>query len=147
MRYFGPQLNFFHRVVFVLGLSAAVYVLVSLVTQRDPEKERYVWTDLGGHAPTDLSRAFLGIAGSLAVFAILGVMMYQAILTPLTAAVLAFSWSFGLFARASASSIANRVAAGGEDAGRSLAGLWITEDRLWAGLLSGLAVFLMFYFK
>ncbi len=147
VRYFGPQLNFFHRVVFVLGLSAVVYVLVSLVTHRDPEKERYVWTDLGGHAPTDLSRAFLGIAGSLAVFAILGVLMYQAILTPLTAAVLAFSWTFVLFARAAATSIAKRVAAGGEDAGRSPAGLWITEDRLWAGLLSGLAVFLMFYFK
>ncbi len=147
VRYFGPQLNFFHRVVFVLGLSAIVYVLVSFVTHRDPEKERYTWTDLGGHAPEDLRHIFLAILASILVFAGLGTLLYQDILTPLLSASFAFLWTFVLFARAAATSIAKRVASGDKDAGRSAIALWITEDRLWAGLLCGWAVFMMYYFK
>lgn len=147
IKYFGPRLNFFHRVVIVLGLCVVVYVLVSFVTRRDPEKERYVWTDLGGHAPEDLRRVLLAIAVSILVFAALGWMLYKDILSPTLSAWLAFAWTFALFVRMASRSIRKRVAEGGADANRSAAMLWITEDRLWAGLLSGLAVFMMYYFK
>ncbi len=147
IRYLGSELCFLHRVVFVLGLSAIVYVIVSLMTPRDPEKERYVWTDLGGHSPEDLRHVFWGIGLSVAVFAVLGGLLYSDTLSPLLSGSLAYLWTLVLFVRAASKSIARRVAAGGSDAKRSAIMLWISEDRLWAGLLSGLAVFLMFYFK
>lgn len=146
IQYFGPRLNFFHRVVIVLGLSAVVYVIVSLVTKRDPEKERFIWTDLGGHDPTDLKHVFIAILLSVLIFAGLAVAVYLHAVAATLAAWASALWTFLLFVRMSSRSIQRRVAVGGEDAARSTFTLWLTEDRLWAGLLCGMAMFMMYYF-
>ena len=62
---FGEQLNFFHRVVGVILLCCVIHVVVSLLTTKDEEKSRLVWTDLGGHEPGTLKKLFLAIFGSV----------------------------------------------------------------------------------
>ena len=145
IRRFGPTLNFFHRVVIVLALCVVLYVAISLVTSVDPEKSKLTWTDLGGHDPRALKLLMLQVAGSIAIFIVLAVLMVQGKLDPYNAAILAAAWTFGLFLRGARASVARRR---DEDpaASQSTAVLLLTEDRFWAGLLCGLAMFMMFYF-
>ena len=86
---FGPTLNFFHRVVFVIGLSVLVYIVVSMMEQPDPEKSKLTWTALGGHDPSRLRYLGLLFAGALVLFAGLAYLTHQQILAPMLAATLA----------------------------------------------------------
>ena len=145
IRRFGPTLNFFHRVVIVLALCTLLYVAVSMVTSVDPEKSKLTWTDLGGHDPRALKMLVLQVAGSIAIFIVLAVIMVQGNILPYRAAILAAAWTFGLFLRGARASVARRR---DEDpaASQSTAVLLLTEDRFWAGLLFALTMFMMFYF-
>lgn len=141
---FGPQLNFLHRVALAVLFSIGLHVVVSRRTQRDREKERFTWTDLGGHEPEALRRLVLRIVGSLIFFALLAWLMISGAvswLQPASAGVIAAAWTLGMFVRGASESIARRRASG-EDASSWRA--WITEDRIWAGVLCSLAVFMMF---
>lgn len=136
-RTFGPKLNFFHRVVFVIGLSALVHVFISLATRPDEEKARLTWTELGGHAPGDARRLFGKAAISIAVFAGLGTAHIAVpAFTPIMAGVLAGLWTLGMFVPGMMSRFRDAEASG------SL----LTNDLFWAGLLCGTAVFLHYAF-
>ncbi len=142
----GTELNFFHRVVVVIGLCVLVHVVVSLRERPDAEKSRLVWTDLGGHAPDALKNLRTAFLISLAVFALLGWLMTGGRLGPHLCAALAAVWTLLMFSGATVRSLATRRA-GENGAPRSspLVAL-ITEDRFWAGILCALAVFMHYYF-
>ncbi len=148
----GPVLNFFHRVVAVLILCAATFVVVSLMGQPDTEKGRLVWTDLGGHDPGVLRRLITAILVSILVFAILGWVMYSKWITPTTAALLGSGWTLAMFVGAMI--VAPRKLPGsapGEPSDGSggvgvLMRRILGDDRLPAGILSATAIFLTYYF-
>ncbi len=147
----GPRLNFFHRVVGVISLSGLVYLLVSLVTQKSfslvgadrEEAQRLVWTDLGGHQPGALMSIGLKIVGSLAIYAVLGWLMVNENIAPPIAAIVAMFWTWGMYFQPVRNSVSARMA---ETEGATAVSTVITEDRFWAGLLCGIAVFMHFYF-
>ncbi len=136
--YFGTTLNFFHRVVVVIVLCVVVHVATSLVTRRDPDKERLVWTDLGGHEPGTLRKVVLAILGSIGVFAILAVAMVQAFLSPTVAAILGAIWTFCMFLVP--------LVRGGKARPASEKGSILKDDHFWSGLLCAFAVFMMYFF-
>jgi Na+/proline symporter len=156
---FGPVLNFFHRVVVVLVLCAATFVVVSLLGKPDVEKGRLVWTDLGGHDPGVLRQLVTAILVSILVFAILGWVMYSKWVTPTTAAFLGSGWTLAMFVgamivapRRIAQSASGGASAksGGASAESGGAGFlmrrMLGDDRLPAGILSATAIFLTYYF-
>ena len=143
--YFGPQLNFFHRVIAVVALCVAVHVVVSCFSRREVEKERLVWSDLGGHEPQDLRNLGIGIILSIGVFAALGLAMYAELLTPTWCAVLGGLWTFGIFSRPLLLRLMGE-STGEEGATRTPISSTVRNDRFWASVLCALAVFMMYYF-
>ncbi|MBX3440216.1 MAG: hypothetical protein KF861_22190, partial [Planctomycetaceae bacterium] len=143
--YLGAELSFFHRVVAVILLCAAVHVLVSLVTTPDREKGRLVWTDLGGHAPRTLVRAFSMIGLSIGIYALLGIAIVRDALPQTTAGLLAVMWTWIAFSPVVLHSVRARRRDTTNDAGvlRTL----LSEDRFWASILCSLAVFMLYYFR
>ncbi|MDA1016763.1 MAG: sodium/solute symporter [Planctomycetota bacterium] len=147
----GPQLNFFHRVVAVIALCALVFVVVSRLTRRSfslmgfsgEDRQRLVWTDLGGHAPGALGRLGAKIGGSIGFYALLGFLMYAESITPTFAAIMAMVWTWAMYFTPICASVSARRAAA-PDSGPI--GIVLTEDRVWAGLLCSFAVFMHFYF-
>lgn len=140
----GLRLNFFHRVVGVLFLSTFVYVGISLLTRPDVEKGRLNWTDLGGHAPRDLLNLGAMAGLTVCVLAALGYAMVQEWLEPILAGVLGAAWTLGMFLVHIVQTW-NRPVETGEPEARGAVKV-VTDDRLWAGLLCALAVFMLFYF-
>jgi len=136
---FGPKLNFMHAVFISAIISAALHVIISLKTQPDPEKAKYMWTELGGHDPKALGRAVKTIGISLGLFAILALAMTLGPLPPLVAALVAGGWTLGAFLKCAKLA---RAEAGKDAASGGL----LKEDRFWAGLLCATAVFMLFYF-
>lgn len=135
-RTFGAKLNFFHRVVFVIGLSAVVHVLISLATKPDEERSKLTWTELGGHAPGDAGRLFARFAISIAVFAALGFgHVYTPGFEPWMAGTAAAIWTLAMIVP-----FAFRPREDGSTPPL------IANDRLWAGLLCAMAVFLHYVF-
>lgn len=146
----GSQLNMFHRVAMVVLCCIVTHVVVSRLTHRDPEKEQLTWTKLGGHRPDDLQRLVWRIVSSLVFFAILAAMLVWQVplaLSPTSAAVVAAAWTLGMFVRGAGESIRRRRSepGAGATADRGLID-WLVEDRLWAGILCALTVFMLFYF-
>ena len=147
----GPRLNFFHRVVAVISLCAVVFVVLSLLTRKSfslmgfsgEDRRRLVWTDLGGHAPGVLARLGTKIAGSIALYALLGFLMYAKSITPTFAAVVAMVWTWAMYFNPILASFKTRRAA---SPNASPFATMLTEDRVWAGLLCSFAVFMHFYF-
>ena len=137
---FGPTLNFFHRVVFVLGLSAIVFVIISLMTPMDPEKSQLTWTGLGGHQPTRLKALAKTLCLSLLIFALLGWLTDQALLTPTLAACLAAFWTLGVFG----CEILGKFKT--DDSGMSRSKYILRSDLTYAGLLAATAMFMMYFF-
>jgi hypothetical protein len=144
-RLLGEKLNFFHRVVGVIGLCIAVYVAVSLPGRPDPEKARLVWTDLGGHAPQDLRDLLAAITVSICVFTLLGWLMVIEKLSPETAAWLAAAWTLSMYLRGIRRRWKNQQA---DDDVAAVGPLRVilADDRFWAGILCAAAVFMHFYF-
>lgn len=151
METFGAKLNFFHRVVFVLPLSALLHVIVSLLTVADKEKGRLNWTDLGGHSSSDLKSLVSLIILSILVFAVLAATMVKGWFIPGVAASIAAVWTFAVFQfhisshrrMASTSSRNDDNDADSED--QSMVPL-IADDRFWASLLCSAAVFMHYYY-
>jgi len=137
---FGTNLNFMHAVFLAAILSLIVHVVVSLLTQPDEEKGKLTWTELGGHDSRALKQLIVRVAGALAVYAILAVCMVKEALPPAAAAWIAAIITCGLFWTRAFQVIKS------ENDGKVDAGGLIREDRIWAGLLAGWAIHLMFYF-
>jgi ABC-type amino acid transport system permease subunit len=142
MRHFGPQLNFFHRVIFVILLSGIVFVVVSQLHPPDPEKSRYTWTDLGGHAPDRLRSLALTILVSILFYALLGWLMYQGLLDQTIVALVAAAWTLGAYLREILRSTGSGDAAQEQTIGQRL----LRDERSLAGLLAATAMFMMYYF-
>jgi SSS family solute:Na+ symporter len=137
---FGPTLNFFHRVVFVLGLSAIVFVIISLMTPMDPEKSQLTWTGLGGHQPTRLKALAKTLCLSLLIFALLGCLTDQDLLTPTQAACFAAFWTLGVYG----CEILGKFKT--DDSGMSRSKYILRSDLTYAGLLAATAMFMMYFF-
>ena len=140
MKQFGPQLNFFHRVIFVLMLSGIVFVLVSQFTPADPEKSRNTWTDLGGHDSGHLKSLSLTTLVSIMVYVLLGWLMYSGLLNQVIAGFIAAGWTLGAFLREVVRSKQH------EQQSRTLTQQILHDERTLAGLLAGTAMFMMYYF-
>ncbi len=149
---FGAKLNFFHRVVFVLPLSALLHVIVSLLTVADEEKGRLNWTDLGGHSSSDLKSLVSLIILSILVFAVLGATMVKGWFIPGVAASIAAVWTFAVFHfhisshRRLASPQANSVDDDSPETGDKVIVPLLSDDRFWASLLCSAAVFMHYYY-
>ncbi|MBA63747.1 MAG: hypothetical protein CMJ76_15440 [Planctomycetaceae bacterium] len=137
---FGPTLNFFHRVVFVIGLSVLIYVVVSLMGQPNPEKSQLTWTALGGHDPARLKYLGILFTGCVAAFAILAYLTHLEVLTPLLAASLSFLITLLAYLRE-----ANKKY-DPEESSLTKVQFFFGSDLVYAGVLAGLAMFMMFYF-
>lgn len=142
METFGEKLNFFHRVVFVLPLSAALHIVVSLKTEPDEEKGRLNWTDLGGHKTEDLKKLVGRIATTLATFVILAVLMVYGKITPTVAACLGGIATFLAFQRHISQT--RRVIQ--DESGTDTTVPLPRDDRFWASFLCSAAVFLHYYY-
>jgi SSS family solute:Na+ symporter len=139
--WFGVKLNFFHGAAASALLAAVVHVVVSLCTQPDDEKSAYTWTRLGGHDPSVLKKTIRWLLVTLAVYAVLAISMVNQLLHPSLAGLLAAVWTFALFA-----GTARKAVIKDRESGSSVLGAVLVEDRVWAGLLSAIAVYMMFHF-
>ncbi|MFP6612643.1 MAG: sodium/solute symporter [Pirellulales bacterium] len=135
---FGPQLNFFHRVIVVIGLTAILYVIISYLEQPDPEKSRITWTGLGGHDPGHQKSLGLTILVSVAVYALLGWLMYSGSLNQVIAACIASAWTVAAYVR--------QILRTSSDDSRDWIQMFVRDERMLAGLLAGCAMFMMYYF-
>jgi SSS family solute:Na+ symporter len=141
---FGSQLNTFHRVSVNVVFCVIVQITLSLFTTQSEKKSHLTWTELGGHDPRALQYFAGRLLASLAWFGVLaGAMTYIGF--PSTyAAVLAAVWTIGLGAYYAVEASKAETATGEQPAVTLMQILW--QDRFWAGILCGVAVFMMFYF-
>ena len=137
---FGTQLNFFHRVVAVIFISAVVYVVVSLCSTPDAEKSKLCWSELGSHAPGALKNLLTAFGISIAFFAVLGFAMVQGWVFPTAASLIAGLWTLGIFLRTLLRSRASSAIT--DEVPTTL----ISDDRFWAGILCAIAVAMHYYF-
>ncbi|MEK6237019.1 MAG: hypothetical protein N2C14_20110, partial [Planctomycetales bacterium] len=138
----GAKLNFMHSVFLAAILSAVIHVVVSLLTKApDKEQSQLTWTELGGHEPKNLWALFGQVLASIGLFAAMGAAVAYGQLGPPIAAVIGAGWTLALYVINAVRHRANPPKSDGE----KLPPIWL-EDRLWAGLLAAVAVFMMFYF-
>lgn len=143
---FGEQLNTFHRVAVIVPLAVLIHVVVSLITRGDEQKSKLVWAELGGHRPADMRRLVGVFAVSFSLFAGLAVAMVKGWLTPTTCAALGGLWTLGMFCVAAIKTIRRQVAEDPALAETSLSTALLKEDRVYAGILSGLTIFMLYYY-
>jgi SSS family solute:Na+ symporter len=142
-RTFGPDLNFFHRVVAVIFSCLAVHVVVSLKTTVEPEQARLTWTDLGGHDPGELGRLVKLVLGTIGVLGITAAVMKFGILSSWAAALIAAAVTLVAF-RINAQ---RRTTLADHDHDHAAAGRrWWSNDRTWAAILCAAAVWMHFFF-
>ena len=137
---FGPKLNFFHRVIFVIGLTAILYVIISYFEQPDPEKSRITWTDLGGHDPAQVKALGYTILLSVAIYAALGWLMASGSLSQVLAGVLAAGWTMAAYLLQVLRSASSDLKI------RSPLQRILHDERTLAGILAATAMFMMYYF-
>jgi SSS family solute:Na+ symporter len=142
----GSELNMFHRLAVATAVCALVHAAISLATKRDPEKERLVWTDLGGHDPRLLARYGARLLTTLGFYVVMAVSMVAQFITPLAAGVLAAAWTMGITVRGTREARARQQPESSEGGSGEQPPAPVADDRLWAGLLCSLAIFMMFYF-
>ena len=136
---FGSKLNFFHAAFLASIIALILNVVVSLQTQPDGEKGKFTWTELGGHDSSTLKKAGMKVLLTLGLYVVLGLTMVGGWTSPLVSGIVAATWTWFAFAEiAFAAVIRSHV----EGKPISL----FSEDRFWAGLLAGLAIFMMYYF-
>lgn len=143
---FGEQLNTFHRVAVIVPLAVLIHVVVSLMTPGDEQKSKLVWADLGGHRPVDVRRLIAVFAGTLCLMILLAVSMVGGWLTPTICAAVAGVWTFGMFCLAGIKAVRRKVAENPALPEEPLATALLKEDRFYAGILSGLTIFMLFYY-
>lgn len=138
---FGAQLNMFHRVIANVVFCLLVQIVVSLATRQDEEKGRLTWAELGGHEPGSLGKLLRHLLATLAIFLLLALGLQTGWLSPFQAGILAAACvgGFGIrYAMATASHDNSNQPV------RFMAIVW--QDRFWAGVLCGVAAFMMYYF-
>ena len=139
-RLMGPQLHFFYRSVGVTILCAILFVAISLFEQPHSYKSRMIWTDLGGHNHRTLLLIVAAITMSLCVYTLFAVRVHAQTISPVTAGVSCAVWTCGMFlASVLWSNKGNRSTS-------PLAESVLKDDRTYAGILCGFAVFMLFYF-
>jgi len=137
---FGPQLNFMHSVFVAAVIALLAHVGVSLMTQPDNEKAKLTWEGLGLFAPGEFRYFAMKVIGSLAVYAALAGAMLGGLLAPVFAGTAAAGWTLLMFIDSLVKGLLQSAAKG--EARNPL-----KDDRLWAGILAAVAVFMMYYFK
>ncbi len=136
----GREISFLHTVAVVAVLCVFIQVIVSLLTQPDEEKSKLTWIGLGIFDRSTLRLFTLFCGLSLMLYVVLALAMVAQSISPTLAAWLGAAWTLAVFA----SGAAQRTLAE-QDRGPFLLAI-LRQDRLWAGVLSGAAVFMMYYF-
>lgn len=136
---FGPKLNFFHAAFLASIIALVLNIVVSLRTQPDENKGKLTWTGLGGHEPAVLKRAAKKVLLTLFLYVILGLAMVGGWTSPLVAGVVAATWTWFTFAEIAFAAVKRSHVEGNPIS-------LFSEDRFWAGLLAGLAIFMMYYY-
>jgi SSS family solute:Na+ symporter len=131
---FGMKLNFMHSVFIAALLSLICHVGVSSLTKPDVEKGKLTWLGQGLATPEGLISFGVGLVTTMAICAILAISMVYLRLLPSVAATIAGVWTWFGFTYCL------------KPADTESAPPLLKSDRFWAGLLAGLAVFMMFYF-
>lgn len=134
---FGEKLNFMHAASVTAVLSTIVHVVVSLMTQADPEKGKFTWTGLGIYSVETLRRFWTVLAISLAIY----VLFAFAVLNGLSAKIAGWvpaAWTWSVFGLAAS----RRLRKTGQ---LSLVSL-VLDDAFVAGLLAATAIFMMYFF-
>lgn len=137
---FGPQLNFFHATVISVACSVLVMVVGSLATPHNAEKAQFTWTGLGGHSPSTLWGVFGQFVVTIVLYVILALAMLKWGFPPAVSGLIALLWTWAMFV---IRPILNFKA---DDESAGLVASLVRDDRFYAGLLGGLAVFLMFFY-
>ena len=114
-------------------------VIASLATPHNEERAQYTWTGLGGYSAKQVKLAFGQIFGSVVIFAVLAIAMLNWGVPPAVSGILSLLWTWGMF-------LLRPINEFKATPNGSLAGFLLKDDRTYAGLLGGLAVFLMFYY-
>lgn len=143
---FGEQLNTFHRVAVIVPLAVLIHVTVSLMSQGDEQKSRLVWAELGGHRPADVRRLLGVFAGSFILLAALAVAMVNGWLPPTVCAAVGGAWTFAMFCLAGVKTLHRNIAEDPALAQEPFAMAFLKQDRFYAGILSGLTIFMLFYY-
>ena len=112
-----------------------------MFTAQSEEQSHLTWTELGGHDPRALRYLAGRLLASLVLFGVLAWAIVYAGFPSIYAAVLGATWTVGLGVRYAIE--ASRVETSEQVVTLSQV-LW--QDRFWAGILCGIAVFMMFYF-
>jgi SSS family solute:Na+ symporter len=137
---FGEKLNFFHSVFVAAIFAVLANLIVSRVTTADPSKSKLTWVGLGIFSRESFRYFRLKVFASLAIYAFLGTLMWQSILLPVAAAIVAALWTWLMF-------LDNVLKMMLKAAGKGRAYSILKEDRFWAGLLAACAIFMLYYFK
>jgi len=138
---FGRQINFFHAVAVAAVLCVVLNVVVSLLSRPDEEKSKLTWVGLGLLKPATIGIFALAVGVTFVVYAILGIVMVCELLPAAVAAWSAAAWTLIMFLVPAVKSVRAE--------GKNPAAIvpLLSNDRFWAGVLAGSAVFLMFYFR
>ena len=138
--YLGTKIAFAHTAFFAAMLATLVHVVVSLLTPANEARSKYVWTELGGHSPLALARVAEAITVTLFLFAGLATAMVYGYLAAELCAVVAAVWTFSMFL------LSIFLSARDTTEESSPRPPLLLNDRFWAGLLAGAAIFIMFFF-
>ncbi len=136
---FGPKLNFFHAAFLASIIALILNVVISLKTQPDEEKGKFTWTELGGHDPAVLKGAGNKLLITLGLYVILAVLMVSEKVTPMMAGIIAGVWTWYAFAKVAFDAVKRS-----REEGKPIS--VFSDDRLWAGILAALAIFMMYYY-
>jgi hypothetical protein len=136
---FGPKLNFFHAAFLASIIALILNVVISLKTQPDEEKGKFTWTELGGHDPAVLKGAGNKLLITLGLYVVLAVLMVSEKVAPMMAGIIAGVWTWYAFAKEAFAAV-KRSREEGEPISV------FSDDRLWAGILAALAIFMMYYY-
>ena len=136
---FGPKLNFFHAAFLASIIALILNVVISLKTQPDEEKGKFTWTELGGHDPAVLKGAGNKLLITLGLYVILAVLMVSEKVTPMMAGIIAGVWTWYAFAKVAFDEVKRS-----REEGKPIS--VFSDDRLWAGILAALAIFMMYYY-
>jgi SSS family solute:Na+ symporter len=137
---FGTNLNFFHGVFVAAIFAVLANVLVSKLTQVDERKSSLTFVGLGVFTKASLRLLINKMLLSLLVYALLGLLLWREIASPLVAALIAAGWTWLMFLDAALKTLLSAAAKG-------RAHSFLREDKFWSGLLAACAVFMLFYFK
>ena len=131
---FGTKLNFMHGAFLSALLSLLVHITVSKRTKVDSEKGKLTWIGLGIFTSKQFVVFGKTMGITLLIFATLASLIVLGNLKPVHAAWIGSIWTFICFY------LAAKVKA--TEAKISV----FKEDRFWAGILAGCAIYMLYYF-